>query len=180
MNVDYAELFRTVHPGFFEREEIRALPKQEIFEEQILDLRAFRAEDFETDCPAHIAFGVYAGDTDTLREAVRKVDADWVEYFSDGDTVYCAFDGGKLAAFCLLDDLGEYRGLRVGAPGCVGTLPEYRRRGIGRRLMLCAAQMLKEQGFDLSYIHYTAVGHWYEKLGYRTVLRWNAEGIVEE
>ena len=39
--------------------------------------------------------------------------------------------------------------------------------------------ILKDEGYDLSWIHYTAVGHWYAKLGYETVVRWNCKGIVE-
>jgi len=179
MNVDYTELFCAIHPDFFEREEIRALPQEWVFEEQILDLHTFRAEDFSAECPEYITLGLYAGDVESLHAAVRRVDADWVEYFSPDDAVYCAFDGGRIAAFCLMDDFGEYRGMRIGALGCVGTLPEYRRRGIGRRMVLRATQMLKERGFDLSYIHYTAVGRWYEKIGYRTILKWNSEGIIQ-
>ena len=37
---------------------------------------------------------------------------------------------------------------------------------------------LKEEGYDYSYIHYTAVAPWYEKLGYETIIKWNAKGII--
>jgi hypothetical protein len=39
-------------------------------------------------------------------------------------------------------------------------------------------QILKEEGYDLSYIHYTGVAPWYHKLGYRTVLKWNKSGVL--
>ena len=37
---------------------------------------------------------------------------------------------------------------------------------------------VEAEGFDLSYIHYTHLEHWYAKLGYRTILRWDRQGIV--
>ncbi|MBR5226313.1 MAG: GNAT family N-acetyltransferase, partial [Clostridia bacterium] len=71
------------------------------------------------------------------------------------------------------------QGLRIGAPGCVGTIPAYRRQGIGLKLVQNATAILKQRGYDLSYIHYTGVGHWYARLGYQTILKWNAQGIME-
>ena len=179
MNIDYADMFRTLHPDFFASEAIRSLPREYVFEEQVLDLHRFSVGQLEISCPEHIVFGLYAGDIDALREAVRQVDADWPQYFHEGDRIYCAFEDDQVVSFCLLDDLGQYGGLRVGGPGCVGTLPEYRKQGIGLRLVQNATAILKADGFDLSYIHYTHVGHWYARLGYQTVVRWNARGIVE-
>ena len=43
-----------------------------------------------------------------------------------------------------------------------------------------ATAILKARGYDLGYIHYTSVGHWYAHLGYRTVLKWNCQGSVGE
>ena len=39
-------------------------------------------------------------------------------------------------------------------------------------------QLLKEEGYNYSYIHYTYVAQWYEKLGYETVLKWTKNGIL--
>ena len=75
--------------------------------------------------------------------------------------------------------MGSFRGLKIGGPGCVGTVPEYRRQGIGLRLVQLATGILKDQGYDLSYIHYTAVAPWYAKLGYQTVLKWNGRGFLD-
>ena len=39
-------------------------------------------------------------------------------------------------------------------------------------------QILKEEGYDYSYIHYTYLAPWYERLGYKTVIKWNRDGIL--
>lgn len=177
--MNYADMFTALHPGFFEKEYIRSLPPEHIFDEQVLDLHTFREDAVQVDCPAHITFGMYGGDVKALQEAVRLVDEDWVQYFQAGDNVFCAYDGEKVVSFCLVDAFGQYEGLRIGGPGCVGTVPAYRKQGIGLKMVQKATAILKEQGFDLSWIHYTHVGHWYARLGYKTVVRWNSKGIVE-
>ena len=176
--MNYAEMFAALQPGFFEKAYIRTLPEDEIYVEQVIDLHTWQ-EGAPVECPGHITFGYYQGDIETLQAAVREVEDDWVQWFGKGDHVYCAFDGDKVVSFCLLDAFGEYAGVRVGAPGCVGTIPAYRRHGIGLRMVQKATAILQEQGYDLSWIHYTAVGHWYARLGYETVVRWNCKGIIE-
>ena len=178
MILNYADLFNTLQPGFFQQEHIRSLPAEQVFEEQIIDLHTWQPGQSELPCPAGITFGFYQGDIAALHAAVRQVEDDWVEYFNEGDRVYCAFDGDQVVSFCLLDQFGQYAGLRIGAPGCVGTIPAYRKQGIGLKMVQNATAILKEEGYDLSYIHYTAVGHWYARLGYQTILRWNSQGIV--
>lgn len=178
MILNYADLFSTLQPGFFQQEHIRSLPAEQVFEEQIIDLHTWQPGQSELPCPAGITFGFYQGDIAALHAAVRQVEDDWVEYFNEGDRVYCAFDGDQVVSFCLLDQFGQYADLRIGAPGCVGTIPAYRKQGIGLKMVQNATAILKEEGYDLSYIHYTAVGHWYARLGYQTILRWNSQGIV--
>ena len=176
--MNYAAMFHALQPGFFEKDYIRSLPPEDIFDEQVLDLHTWQ-EGEPVPCPAHITFGFYKGDAAALQETVRLVDEDWVQWFGKVDRVFCAFDGDRVASFCILDDFGEYEGLRVGAPGCVGTIPAYRKQGIGLKMVQKATAILKDEGYDLSWIHYTHVGHWYAKLGYTTVVRWNCKGIVE-
>lgn len=173
----YAEMFLVLQPGFFDKSYIRDLPEEDIFDEQIIDLHTWQAG-APVPCPEHITFGFYKGDAETLQAAVREVDEDWAQWFGKTDRVFCAFDGEKVAAFCILDEFGEADGLKVGAPGCVGTVPAFRRRGIGLRMVQLATTILQEEGYDLSWIHYTHVGHWYAKLGYQTVVKWNCKGIV--
>lgn len=177
MSINYTDLFNALHPGFFQQEGIRSLPPEEVFEEQLLDLHTFSPHAVQIACPERITFGMYQGDMSALHQAVAQVDKDWVQYFSRGDSVYCAMDGDKVVSFCLLDEFGEYQGLRIGGPGCVGTVPNARGQGIGLKMVQNATSLLKEQGYDFSYIHYTHVGRWYAKLGYETILRWNAKGI---
>nr|MBR4281999.1 GNAT family N-acetyltransferase [Clostridia bacterium] len=174
----YAEMFLALQPGFFDKSYIRSLPEEESFDEQIIDLHAWQ-EGTPVPCPAHITFGFYKGDAETLQAAVREVDEDWPEWFGRPERVFCAFDGDRIASFCILDSFGEADGRKVGAPGCVGTVPAYRKQGIGLRMVQLATTILKDEGYDLSWIHYTAVGHWYARLGYKTVVRWNCKGIVE-
>lgn len=180
MELDGLALFYGVSNGLLEREDIRALPPEEVFEEQILDLRGFCADNLEISCPERITFGIFEGDRAALYDAVAQVDEEWVQWYKeDSCPAYCAFDGDKVVSFCLLDDFGSYEGLRVGGPGCVGTVPQYRKQGIGLRMVQLATKELKRLGYDLSYIHYTAVGHWYARLGYETLVKWNCRGIVE-
>ena len=178
MKYDPIELFNTVRPGFFEKERIRSLPPEEVYEEQMLDLHAFPAADADLPCPAGITFGFYEGDIAALHAAVSMVEEGWVSCYNPGDLIYCAFDGSRIVSFCLIDDFGTYNGMRVGGPGCVGTIPEYRRHGIGLKMVQNATAILKDRGYDISYIHYTGVGHWYARLGYRTIVRWNCRGVI--
>ncbi|MBR6571020.1 MAG: GNAT family N-acetyltransferase [Clostridia bacterium] len=179
MNLDYKAYFHQLFPGFFDREYIRNLPKDAVAEELVIDLHSFNAADVVLTCPEHITFGMFDGDINELRAAVREVDESWLEYFNEGDSIYCAFDGDKVVSFCLVDEFGTYNGLRVGGPGCVGTIPSYRRQGIGLKMVQNATVILQEDGFDISHIHYTGVGPWYAHMGYQVVLRWNSRGFVD-
>lgn len=105
-----------------------------------------------------------------LPEAVAAVERDWVQYF-DGGEIFCGYSGGKIASFCLLDDDVDCLfsdGTRVGSIGCVGTVPEFRRRGIGLKMVELAARELYSRGCEKIFIHYTGVYEWYAKIGFRT------------
>ena len=178
MKTNYGDMFNHLHPGFFADEGISSLPVEEVFDEQVLDLHTWQSG-IPVACPGHITFGRYEGDLQTLHDAIALVDDDWTQWFHAGDEIFCAYDGDKVVSFCLLDAFGEYDGLRVGGPGCVGTIPAYRKLGIGLRMVQLATEELQKAGYDLSWIHYTHVGHWYARLGYETVVKWNSQGIVE-
>jgi len=108
------------------------------------------------------------------------VNPGWVSAYESGADAYCGFDGEKIVSFCILEDFGVYRGMRIGGPGCVGTVREYRRQGIGLKMVSNATSILRERGYDIGYIHYTGVGRWYARLGYRTLVQWNCRGIIEQ
>lgn len=176
--MNYAELFQNMHPDFFRQESIRTLPGDRVFTELVMDLRGDLPNMTPPDRPDGIVFGEYRGELAALRNAVRRVDEDWVRYFREGDRFYCAFDGEKIISFCGLSDMGRFQGLHIGGPGCVGTIPEFRGRGIGLEMVRLATGTLRKDGFDLSWIHYTHLAQWYMKLGYQPVLRWNSGGIL--
>ena len=177
--MDYQQLFDSMFPGFFRSDGIKGMPEDHVFTELVLDLRGDEPPAPAFRCPEGLTFGEYAGKTGPLREAVGLVAEDWVQYFGDHTPVFCAFDGDRIASFCILSDWGWHQGLLVGGPGCVGTVPEYRGKGIGLELVRLTTNLLREKGFDLSWIHYTHLERWYQKLGYQTVLRWNCKGITE-
>ena len=175
-------LFNGLYPRYFEDESIRSLPEDIVFNEMILPLGKFDTSVYDRKLDNNISFGFYDGDINELRNAVGKVDADWAEYFDGGARVYCGYVDGEIASFCIADDMGELcidgKTYKIGGPGCVGTIPEYRNKGIALTMVKMVTQYLKEEGYDYSYIHYTAVAPWYEQLGYETIIKWNAKGII--
>ena len=177
--MDYRELFSEKYPGFFAQPYVREMPEEDIFTELVMDLRTERPEVPAYRPPEGITFGVFRGDYAQLQAAVGQVDEDWVKYFPEGTRVFCAFDGDAAASFCILSDWGVHGGLRIGGPGCVGTVPAYRGKGIGLEMVRLATEAQREEGYSLSWIHYTHLEKWYSRLGYRTVLRWNCRGFID-
>lgn len=125
--------------------------------------------------PEEVTFGYYEGNLEMLHKAVAEVEEEWVQYFNREDKFFCAYIDGKIIAFCILgfdDDCVLADGSnKVGSVGCVGTLPQYREKGIGLNMVARATQILKEAGCDRSFIHYTALDKWYGRLGYKTFMR---------
>ena len=191
-------LFHSMHPDFFENENIRNMPDEWICEEMILSLDKFKPCIYDRKLDTNISFGYYQRDkepslsgispsprdTSEIKKAVEKVDQDWPQYFTENQRIYCGYVNGKIASFCIIANLGMHnlngRKVKVGGPGCVGTLPEYRNRGIGLTMVKNVTQILKDEGYDYSYIHYTGVAPWYEKLGYETSIKWTGKGILNE
>ena len=157
--------------GFFEKNGYAVTDR---FDEMTGDLSSFQAADFSLPAPEGAAFGWYHGDLAALQKAVASVDEGWVQYFNGRQPVFCGTLDGRIASFCAVEEwenclLSNGRN-RVGAPGCVGTVPEFRRRGIGLKMVALACEELKKQGCDTCFIHYTGVAHWYAKLGFRVFL----------
>lgn len=122
-----------------------------------------------------ITFDFYSGSLEQLHALVAQVEPEWVQFFSENTPVFCAYENGDPISFCIVeaDDCCPLAvpGVRVGSIGCVGTLPACRGRKIGLRMVDLATCWLKNQDFPLAYISYTAIDHWYAKLGYQVYAR---------
>ncbi|MBR1557656.1 MAG: hypothetical protein IJ647_07845 [Prevotella sp.] len=98
----YRALFNDMHPGFFERPQIRAMPEEEVFDEMLLDLSTFDVNRYHKDLPKSISFGYYEGNLEMLRDKVVLVDDGWARYFYAGSRIYCGFVEGEVASFCII------------------------------------------------------------------------------
>ncbi len=130
----------------------------------------------------NVRFEFRAADTDIIN-AVREVEDDWAQYFGEGE-IFCGVCGDEIASFCIVEEdvtcLLSGDGARVGSIGCVGTVPKFRRRGIGLKMVSLAAEELKKRGCDKIFIHYTHVYDWYAKLGFRPFLKLKMGGKNSE
>ncbi|MBD5456540.1 MAG: GNAT family N-acetyltransferase [Lachnospiraceae bacterium] len=175
-------LLDSMYPNFFKRENVRNIPDEWICDEMILSLDKFEPYKYDKKLEDNISFGYYEGDIDELKKMVERVVQYWAQSYNKKQRIYCGYVNGKIASFCLVEDMGVYningREVKIGGPGCVGTLPEYRNKGIGLTMIKHVTQILKEEGFDYSYIHFTGVAPWYEKLGYKTSIKWTKNGIL--
>ena len=178
----YEALFLEMNPGYFERDYVRAVPEDEPASEMFLPLKDFDENIYAKSFGGEVSFGKYEGDIESLRENVAKVVPHWTQFFYENSRVYCAFVDGKVASFCQIQDFGEHEvngvKLKVGGPGCVGTLPEFRDRGLGLSMVKNVTKILRDENYDLSYIHYTYETAWYGKLGYKTYVSWTGKGFV--
>ncbi len=177
--MNYKQLFDDMFPGFFQNAGIAEMPEDWMFSELVMDLRNTRPAETSFAYPDGVSFCQYHGRFDMLQDAVRDVEDDWVQFFHESTPVFCALDRDRIVSFCILSDWGLHHGLRIGGPGCVGTVPAYRQRGIGLEMVRRATNLLEAKGFDLSWIHHTHLDGWYQKLGYQTVLKWNSKGIID-
>ena len=177
--LDYVRMFQCMHPGFFQREYIQSIPKDKEYEEMILWLKDFSVDAVKIDVPPEITFEYFRGDADKLLEAVRQVEEGWAPIYEKKPRTFCAYHGDRIVSFCIIEDMKSYENLKIGGPGCVGTVPDFRKKGVGLRMVQLATDILKQEGFDISYIHYTGVARWYAKLGYEPILKWNGEGILQ-
>lgn len=179
---DYIALLDSMYPGFFEKETVRNMPEEWICDEMILSLDELEPDKYEKELDDVISFGYYEGDLEEIKKVVRQVVDYWAESYNGKHRIFCGYFGGKVVSFCLVEDKGVHningRELKIGGPGCVGTLPEYRNKGIGLTMVKKVTEILKAEGYDYSYIHFTGVAPWYEKLGYKTILRWNKHGVL--
>ena len=179
----YETLFLEMHPGYFDRDYVRRVPEDEPAFEMLLDLQEFDPDCYSKPLGDEVSFGYYQGDIGKLKDDVARVVPHWIDFFNENSRVFCAFADGKVASFCMIEDFGTHTvaGMKwkIGGPGCVGTLPEFRNRGIGLSMVKEVTKILKEESYDHSYIHYTYETDWYGKLGYKTFIKWNGKGFCE-
>lgn len=179
---DYIKLFSQIKPGFFERDYVKNREDEDIFDEMILCLKDFDPAKYVKQFGPEVSFDYFKGDINELKAQIKKVDESWPQWFNEKQTLFCGYIDGKVACFCMIEDFGTYeidgKMARVGGPGCVGTVPEFRNKGLGLTMVNKATQIAKELGYDYSYIHYTGVPGWYAKLGYETIFRWNKHGVL--
>lgn len=147
------------------------------FAEMILDITDYAEK---TEPITGIEYRFFQGDMEEVRGAVALVDEDWVQYFKEDTCVFCGYAGEEIASFCIVDVVAECilstDDAKVGAIGCVGTVPRYRKSGIGLRMVDLATVYLKKEGCDKSSISYTHIDKWYAKLGYETYARFAVQG----
>ncbi|MBQ8171881.1 MAG: GNAT family N-acetyltransferase [Oscillospiraceae bacterium] len=145
------------------------------FMEMELRLSNFTIPDYKT--PSNAQYGFFDGSIDELRRAVAEVDGEWVQYFNEDGLFFCCFVNGDIASFCIIgedeDCLLSDGSTKTGSIGCVGTVPKFRRKGLGLHMVALSAQWLKKQGCDNVFIHYTHLEDWYGKLGAKTFLRFS-------
>jgi len=158
--------------GFFEK---RGYALSRPYDEMRRSLLDFQAADYPLHTPDGTEFCWYTGEKAALLQAVAAVDEDWPQYFAGDEPIFCAALSGQIASFCTVNEwehcLISNGHNRVGAPGCVGTVPQYRCLGMGLKMVALACEELKKQGCTDAYIHYTGVPDWYRKLGFTVFLR---------
>lgn len=137
-------------------------------------------------CPNNVTFGYISENKKAeLLKAVEKVSEEWVQYFTFDSPIFTAEIDGHIAGFCIVDinadtiiSTGKNN---VGIVGCVGVVPEYRRKGIGLAMAANAVRDAKQKGCDEIFIHYTYLDWWYGRLGFKTFLHyWFGEKVLKK
>ncbi|MCM1330047.1 MAG: GNAT family N-acetyltransferase [Ruminococcus sp.] len=128
-------------------------------------------------CPDNVTFEYISEDRrEELLAAVKNVNEGWVRHFAPDSPVFAALADGKIASFCIVyvnaDTVISTAENSVGVIGCVGTVPEERRKGIGLAMVAHAMQDAKNKGCNEIFIHYTYLDWWYGKLGFKTFLHY--------
>lgn len=143
-------------------------------DEMILHLEDFQLDKLTLHGSDIAEYGWFNGDMEDIKSAVSLVDESWTQYFINSKNIYVAKVNGEIASFCLVDlncqnYLTDKYG-KIGMPGCVGTIPKFRNRGIALEMVARVTEYLKTQDMDVSFIFFTGVAGWYEKIGYKSFL----------
>jgi len=95
-----------------------------------------------------------------LRE--KRIGTNWKVELLDGDT--------SLSRCWVVDVVMRIgsRPVRAGGIGEVGTLPEYRNKGLSRRVMEASVRLMRREGYPISFLH--GIPDFYDKFGYITCM----------
>ena len=98
------------------------------------------------------------------------VATDWAHVFADDNlaNIMVMSDGGKPVASTGVWASDVVMGdvpLRVGGINLVGTLPEYRRFGLGSQVMDAAHQTMRRLGCQVGLLN-TGISNWYRRMGW--------------
>lgn len=121
--------------------------------------------------PEGLAFR-YAGEGDqsSLLQAVEDAESDWLDIFRNcEEPVLLALKGQEIVGFeCVSPTGGRFvsPGERIGSIGCVGVVEKQREKGIGTRLVMEGARLLKAQGCGSVELRYVYLVDWYRKMGF--------------
>ena len=157
--------------GFFEKRGFTSVGE---CEEMLLRLEDFQRDKLTLHGSDIAEYGWFDGDIEDIKATVALVDESWTQYFTNLENIFVAKVNGEVASFCLVDiNCQNYltdKYAKIGMPGCVGTVPCYRNKGIALEMVARVTEYLKCQGMNVSFIYFTGVPKWYEKIGYKTFL----------
>ncbi len=120
-------------------------------------------------------------DKEELLKAVQAAEPGWTDLYRNcDDDILLAICDDKIVAFEMINENGgiftKEDNIIHGCIGCVGTIPQYRKRGIGLDMTANAVQRLRALGCDKVQLLYLVLDKWYGKLGfYITSTQWMGE-----
>ena len=143
-----------------------------------MNLDEFTFSKLSLPIPEHPSFYSYATEQDwiELEGAIASVNPKWSHPLknSTGRILIVKLQG-KIAGFAQVKTGGKEtifsRAKELGYIDYVGVLPEYRKLGLGRRLVAYGTKELQRLKCEMAYIGSTELEKWYERIGYKTYLR---------
>ena len=161
--------------GFFDK---RGYEKSHITYNMDIDTADFDRGALTIPKPENVTYRFAAEeDKEALLSAVEQVVPEWVGLYRgyEGEVLLAVCEG-EIAAFEMLDGKGGFfsaSAKKHGSIGCVGTVPKFRRRGIGLDMTAQSVEILKNRGCDRVQLLYLVFDKWYGKLGFKiTSTQW--------
>ncbi len=123
-----------------------------------IEIRACKDRD-EVAAYGRIVQYVFAGNFEEVQDEINATSPDWTT---------CAFDGDRMVATMgVFPFTVRLNGapVRMGGVTAVGTLPEYRRQGLLRRIMTQGFETMREREQSIAIL-YASMGAIYQRFGY--------------